>query len=304
MHEVGVRVVLVEAIENEIIDGLDRGDDEQAAGALELGEQRGVLDDVLDLDGRVVGDLRELLVQRACNAKPVGGTVEKVGIAEGDVHRAGRDLVADIGHHHVHGHGAEAAVVHRNHRAVAAKVLAAAARLGESDHALAAVRQVETRVARERGKPVAIGRHEPDLVEADHVLHLLCAVAGADALGGGQQRGLELAAEHGADTEVAEKRLVDGRVKPVDAQVRLGCERLDAWQRLERDARRGVHGQIDGDHAGAAQHLGVEAIERQIQAVHPKSGPFQPGGGLGEPERLTAELVGVDQSDEHTVEPL
>ncbi len=86
--------------------------------------------------------------------------------------------------------------------------------------------------------------------------------------------------------------------------MRLGCERLDAWQRLERNARRGVHGQIDGDHAGAAQHLGVEAIERQIQAVHPKSGPLQPGGGLGEPERLTAELVGVDQSDEHTVEPL
>ena len=94
----------------------------------------------------------------------VGGAVEEVGIAEGDVLRAGGDLRADVGEHDVGVHGAEAAVVDRHDRAVAAAMLAAARRLGVADDP-PLVADLERGVLRQRRQIGSIGRdelHAPD----------------------------------------------------------------------------------------------------------------------------------------------
>ena len=60
----------------------------------------------------------------------MAGTVEKIRIAESDVLRASGHLPPNILQHHVALHHAEYAAIHRNHRAMPAKVLAASAGFG------------------------------------------------------------------------------------------------------------------------------------------------------------------------------
>jgi hypothetical protein len=58
----------------------------------------------------------------------VARPVEEVRIAEGDVARAGRDLLAHVGEHGLHRHHEEPAAVDWRDRAVAAQMFAPAAR--------------------------------------------------------------------------------------------------------------------------------------------------------------------------------
>src|SRR5258706_6880366 len=88
---------------------------------------------MLDLDGRVVGDERKLAMQFLNDAHRVGGSIEEIGIAEGDVLRAGGDLLANIVQHYVALDDAEVALINRHNRAVAAQMFAAAAGLGVGD---------------------------------------------------------------------------------------------------------------------------------------------------------------------------
>ena len=81
----------------------------------------------------------------------MGGTIEEVGIAEGDVLGAGRDLARDVLQHDVRLHDEEPAAVDRDDRAVAAEMLAAAAGLGVADDARAATGQLDVRVPLETG---------------------------------------------------------------------------------------------------------------------------------------------------------
>ena len=69
-------------------------------------------------------------VQRFDDTLGVGGAVEEVGIAKGDVLGAAGDLLVDVGEHDVHRHDAELTVVDGHDRAMAAAMLAAARRLG------------------------------------------------------------------------------------------------------------------------------------------------------------------------------
>jgi len=90
------------------------------------------------------------------HAQRVGGAVEKIRVAEGDVLRACHHLLFDVGQHYVHLDRAELALIHRHHRAMPAQVLAAARGLGKADNFFAAVGQVEVGVAGEFGQSAAI----------------------------------------------------------------------------------------------------------------------------------------------------
>src|SRR6266705_6588627 len=133
---------------------LDGGDEERATGPRELGQQRAVTEQVLDLGREVVGHAGELGVQRAHELPRVAGTVEKVGIAERDVSRAGGDEAANVAEHHVGRHDEEAPVVDGGNRAVEAVVQTAAARLHVSRRDLRPVAP-EFDVARERRERIA-----------------------------------------------------------------------------------------------------------------------------------------------------
>ena len=96
-------------------------------------------------------------VHRLDDPERMGRTVEEVGVAEGDVLRPGGGLLPDVGENHLAGHDPEAPVVHGNDGTVPAKMLAAAARLGESDDPLSSVRELEPGVAVERGRSLRSG---------------------------------------------------------------------------------------------------------------------------------------------------
>ena len=115
-----------------------------------------MLQQVLDLDDRVVGERREFAVERFDDPARVRRAVEEIGIAERDVRRALLHLRADVGEHDVDGDDAELAVVDRHDRAMAAAVLAAARGVGRADDLARAVRHLQRRVAIERGQPRAI----------------------------------------------------------------------------------------------------------------------------------------------------
>ena len=142
-------MALVEPLEDLVVDRLEGGDHEQAARPGERRPQLGVAQDVLDLRRAVEGELGEALVHRLHDAQRVAAAVEEVGIAEGDVAGAELDEARDVPHHGVRADDADAPVVDSGHRAVAAPVHAAVARLDVAHEPLVASER-EVCVALER----------------------------------------------------------------------------------------------------------------------------------------------------------
>src|SRR5213080_5448095 len=113
-----------------------------------------------------------LAVERFHDLHRVTDPVEEVGIAEGDVLRASRDLAADIFPHHLALDDAKRAVVYRHDGTVTAQVLAAPAGLGVAHDAGAVVGQGQMCVLFQRRQVVAIGHQEILTSERDLRLNL------------------------------------------------------------------------------------------------------------------------------------
>jgi hypothetical protein len=90
-------------------------------------------------------------VQLLDDAHGVGGTIEEIGVAEGNVLCPGRHLTRDVLQYDVWLHDEEPATVDRDNRAVAAEMLAAAAGLGVAGNARATTRKLDVRVPLETG---------------------------------------------------------------------------------------------------------------------------------------------------------
>src|SRR5690606_19504740 len=110
-----------------------------------------------DLDRDVEADAGELAPERLDQRQGVADAVEEVRIAEADVTRAGFDLRANVGHHHVDGNDSEAPVVDRHDRTVPAHVLAAAGTLRVADRPPLTT-NLQARISRERRQPRPIRR--------------------------------------------------------------------------------------------------------------------------------------------------
>src|SRR5262245_60333567 len=125
--EVGARVPFGERLEDLVVHGLHGARYERAAGFNEHWQRVLVLQQVLDLDRHVEGDVREFAPEAGKHRGGVADAVEEIRVAERDMPRARGNLRAYVGHHDLHGDDAEAAVVDRNDRTVTAAMLAAAA---------------------------------------------------------------------------------------------------------------------------------------------------------------------------------
>ena len=118
-----------------------------------------MFDEMLHFDRGIEGEVPKFRVQRPRELQCMGRTIEKIGVAKGDVFRAPCHLAADVGKHHRHLHDAEFSLVHGHHRTVAAQMLAAPAALGESP-TLALPSGICRWAYRARGrKPASVG-HE------------------------------------------------------------------------------------------------------------------------------------------------
>src|SRR4030095_16787009 len=100
-----------------------------------------MLQQMLNLDGYVVGKLRELRMQLVHDTRGVGNAIKKIRIAESDVPRAGCNLLADISEYNIARKHTELAGINRHDRTMTAKMFAAARRFGITGGPMRAVRK-------------------------------------------------------------------------------------------------------------------------------------------------------------------
>src|SRR5487761_1780974 len=105
-----------------------------------------MLEQMLDFDGRIIGESRKFLMQGFDKRNGMSDAVKKIRIAERDVLGAGGHLLANISENHVALDHAKNSVIDRHNGAMAAQMFAAAARFRVTHRALFAVRQNQSRV--------------------------------------------------------------------------------------------------------------------------------------------------------------
>ena len=178
-----------------------------------------------------------------------------------------------------------------------AKMLAAAAALGEAHGPGRTVGQLQMGVVAERRQARAVGDPKRDLVEVNLGGGLPGRIAIAQLLGERQQAWLELAPKDALYTELPKQTVIDRGVQTVDTKVGPGGCLTDPGDGFHGNACRGMHRNIDANQAGRTKwHLG-ECLLRQIHAPYREARITQPGRWFGDSERLSAEFIGVDEND-------
>src|SRR5215471_18563037 len=119
-----------------------------------------MLEQVLDFDGDVKSELREFAMQRFCEHYRVPNAIEKIRIAEGDVLRPRRHLLANVFEHDFAVHYAKDAVVDGYNRTVTAKVLASPARFRTSRNTVFAGGEDDMSVVRGQRQAAPHGSYE------------------------------------------------------------------------------------------------------------------------------------------------
>src|SRR5262249_51791565 len=74
----------------------------------------------------------------------------------------------------------------------------------------------------------------------------------------------------------------------------------DLWQCFDRDARRRMHGDVDGHKIGSPQDFRVEMLDREIDAIHDRPFALEQSCGFRETEWLTADFIWVYQGHPHS----
>ena len=302
-EKIGAGVALVETSEDGVVDGLDGAGDEEAAGVAQLWQTRGVLQEVLDLDGNVVSERGKFAMQRLDDGDGVANTVEEVGVAEGNVAGAGGDLLANVSEDDVALDDAEGTVVNRHNRTVSAEMLAAAAGFGIADDAMAFTRHDEMGVLFERRETAAVGDVELLAGEGDGWLWLSIRRwrrgRVAEALDEMDEAFFEFAAENGLDAECSQVVGVHRRVKAVEADVRAWVQTANGLNQRDGEARGGVHGHVKRNEISGANRRFAEVFAGEIEAGDFGTGAVQPSGGRRKAKRLAAKLVGRDENNAH-----
>ena len=167
VFEILARVIFGQLFEDAIVYRFHGAGNEKASGAAQSGDVLFVFAEMLDFDGRVVGNLRKLAMKRFDQRNRVADAVEKIGITKGDVLRARKDLPANILKNDFARDDPESAVVNRNDRAMPAEMFAAPGSFGVTGDAVRAIRQMQRGIAIERGEILAIRYLEILTLERD-----------------------------------------------------------------------------------------------------------------------------------------
>ena len=297
--EVAPGMPLGEQGEDPVVHRFGRRGDEQAAGVGKGPQVAGMQQNVFDLDGHVVGQVREFRMQRPNQTHGVAGPVEEIRVAEGDMARPRRHLVADVCQDHAGVHHAEAPAVDGHHRTVPAEMLAPAAGFRIAGRQPVAFGRRHVSVTGQIGQATAVGHAKPQLgVGNRRPAWGLCAVIHEPA-GERRQLPFELAAEDGADPEPPEKLLVQRRVQAVATDMRRRIEADDPRDELRGQARRRVHGKVEGDQARFPDRPFIEAFHGQVDARHFCALVCEPSRGRGQAEGLMAQIVCGQKDDLH-----
>src|SRR5215213_8995434 len=196
----------------------------------------GVLEQMLDLDDRVIGEPREPPVQLFDDAHGVGGTVEEIGVTEGDVLRSGLDLARDVLQHDVRLHDEEPAAVDRDDWAMATEMLAAPAGLGVAGDTRAATGQLDVRVPLESGELATVGDEKLLSSQGDRQFGLCWLSRGGpvhcgEPLDQCDKPRFELTTKDGPGAELTQVLLVNRRVQTIKAEVRVRVDPLHSFDK-------------------------------------------------------------------------
>src|SRR5437588_9891820 len=161
-----------------------------------------MLAQMLNLDGRVVGESREFPMHRLYDSHGVGGPVEEIRISKRDVPGSRLHLLSNILEHDFWLHDSERALIDRHHRTMAAQMLASAARLGIAG-ALGCPVQTQLGVMIQDGKHGTPRRLKLKAIERDERLSLEARSGRCQPVRQRNQRRLELASDHGADAQLS-----------------------------------------------------------------------------------------------------
>lgn len=226
---------------------------------------------VLDLDSRVVTDRGKFPVKLLHQFHRVANSVEKIRIAESNVLRPGGNLLANIFKHDLAVYHAENAVVDRNDRAVAAKMLASSARFRVAGNAVFAGGKNHVGIRREKWKSVSVGpdeflprpgdpghrlRHRRQFDVFAEQLEILCKM---------HKTFLKFASENVLHSLGTEMRFIHGRVKAIEAQVCAGIQAANRFDQLDGQASGCVHGHVESDKPSGANGILIERLPRKIQ---------------------------------------
>src|SRR5439155_8594 len=225
--------------------------------------------------------------------------VEEVGVAEREVAGTHLDETLDVAQEDVLVHDPDAPVVDRGHRAVAAAVHAAVARLDVADQPLL-VAEHEAGVALQRREELARGKLEALAAEMhDLGSRRIASLGPREAADPGDQGGLVLARDHAVDQPPDREVTADGRVEAVETEGELGPLRPQRPGGPPREAHRGVHRDREGDRLAPLQPLRIPALDCEVEAADLVAGAAQGGGRRGDVQGLVPELVRRDQYDTH-----
>src|ERR1017187_7797360 len=106
-----------------------------------------MLEQMLDLNRHIIGELRKLAAQSFNQRNCVAHAIEKIRVSERDMLRAGRDLLTHIAKDNFTVHDTEDPVVHRNNRAMTAEMFTSTAGFGVPHGAMLAGRKYEMSIA-------------------------------------------------------------------------------------------------------------------------------------------------------------
>ena len=119
-----------------------------------------VIQQMLNLDRRVITKCWEFAVHLLHNRQRVRWTIKEVRIAETDVLRANCNLAANIFQHNFALHDAECSVINGNNRTMSAEMFASAARFGVSDNAISAIGMIRCAYFASAGSPARLRNAE------------------------------------------------------------------------------------------------------------------------------------------------
>jgi hypothetical protein len=290
--EIRAGVPFFQESQHPVVDCFNRAGDKRTAGSVQQRQRVGVLQQVLDLDGHVVGDAGALASEALDDRLCVTDAVEEVRIAESDVAGAGGDLCACVGENDLRRDDPEAAVIDRHDRAMPAAVFAAAARLGVTGDALFTAR-LQAGVSRQRRQAGSIRDLEDQPRDA-----LSIRIRRGWRQGGGcspgcfHQRCLVLTTQDFIDTARPEQFGIERGVETVGNETHVRVQSAHAVDHRERQPRRRVHREEEPHHSGRTNDVLRQAVFRQIGAADLDPRVAQPRCGRRQPKRLTTHVVG------------
>src|SRR5207248_11607092 len=96
-------------------------------------------------------------------------------------------------------------------------------------------------------------------------------------------------------SQVPQVGFIHRRIEAVEPQTSAWVEAPDARQSRDRQPRRRMHGDVEGNHVGGANGAFAELFAREVMASHFGTRAAEPRRRRRQPTRLAAKLVSCKQ---------